>query len=292
MRKTLTCIAFMLCTLLLTMTALAHSGRTDSRGGHNKRSDGTYHYHSGGDRTIEYSSPPSSRSSPSSATSTPVIEPIYSPTSITATATPTSITITWSPVSNATGYEVSVNGQIKETTDTSVIYSGLTPNQKYSYTVRAKSGNRFSTYSSEKVVATLSAPAPEPVIANDVKSQISTITVRVNGEDVIFDQPPEIVGGRVLVPVRPVVEKIGCAVEWDGITQTVYVMESGVATSQNAVKSEHINVFVNNSLVLFPDQNPINTNGRILIPIRYVVERLGYHVDWDADNRIVDITKN
>ena len=44
--------------LLASTTAFAHSGRTDSNGGHNKTSDGTYHYHDGSDRTVEYSSPP------------------------------------------------------------------------------------------------------------------------------------------------------------------------------------------------------------------------------------------
>lgn len=55
MKAKKTIITILLCLLLilsLPMTALAHSGRTDSRGGHrdnrNKSGLGFYHYHCGG----------------------------------------------------------------------------------------------------------------------------------------------------------------------------------------------------------------------------------------------------
>ena len=40
--------------LFLPQQALAHTGGIDENGGHNKTSDGTYHYHLGGDRIVEY----------------------------------------------------------------------------------------------------------------------------------------------------------------------------------------------------------------------------------------------
>lgn len=51
--------------LSMTLTAFAHSGRTDKNNGHwkndsnGKRIPNSYHYHYGSDRTIEYQSPPS-----------------------------------------------------------------------------------------------------------------------------------------------------------------------------------------------------------------------------------------
>ena len=46
--KKLKIICFLvICSLLLTVFASAHSGRTDSRGGHYDRSTGKYHYHHG-----------------------------------------------------------------------------------------------------------------------------------------------------------------------------------------------------------------------------------------------------
>lgn len=50
--------------LVFSTSVFAHSGRTDTNGGHNKTSDGTYHYHSGSDRGTEYLSPPNSTPNP------------------------------------------------------------------------------------------------------------------------------------------------------------------------------------------------------------------------------------
>lgn len=92
--------------LLLTTSAIsafAHSGRTDSSGGHNKTSDGSYHYHSGSDRTVEYktkeaasgktTATPKPTPTPTPAP-TPVPVPIITPTlPETITATPNASTV-------------------------------------------------------------------------------------------------------------------------------------------------------------------------------------------------------
>ena len=49
----------------ITTVATAHSGRTDSSGGHNNRSTGGYHYHNSGYSTPSYSLPSYSTSSKS-----------------------------------------------------------------------------------------------------------------------------------------------------------------------------------------------------------------------------------
>lgn len=112
------------------------------------------------------------------------------------------------------------------------------------------------------------------------------VTVIVKGENVIFDQKPVIIDGRTLVPVRYVVEKLGYNVEWDGTTQTVYIKNG---TMQNlAVQGENIKVLVNNELIQF-DVAPVIINGRTLIPIRAVVEKMGCKVEWDGDLQVVYI---
>ena len=112
------------------------------------------------------------------------------------------------------------------------------------------------------------------------------VTVIVKGENVIFDQKPVIIDGRTLVPVRYVVEKLGYNVEWDGTTHTVYIKNS---TIQNlVVQGEDIKVLVNNELIQF-DVAPVIINGRTLIPIRAVVEKMGCNVEWDGDLQVVYI---
>ena len=92
----------------------------------------------------------------------------------------------------------------------------------------------------------------------------------------IFDQKPVIIDGRTLVPVRYVVEKLGYNVEWDGTSQTVYIKDS--AMQNLGVQGESIKVLVNNELIQF-DVDPVIINGRTLIPIRAVVEKIGCKVE-------------
>lgn len=112
------------------------------------------------------------------------------------------------------------------------------------------------------------------------------ITVMVKGETVQFDQKPVIMNGRTLVPVRYVVEKLGYNVEWDGSTQTVYIQNSDVENI--AVFDSNLKVVVNNELVEF-DVKPVIINGRTLIPIRAVAEKIGCTVDWDGELQVVYI---
>jgi hypothetical protein len=43
----ITLLTVLLCMHCLCVSTIAHSGRTDSKGGHHDRSDGSYHYHHG-----------------------------------------------------------------------------------------------------------------------------------------------------------------------------------------------------------------------------------------------------
>lgn len=49
------------------------------------------------------------------------------------------------------------------------------------------------------------------------------ITITVNGRVIQPDVPPQIIGGRTMVPLRAVAEALGANVEWDGNTNTVII---------------------------------------------------------------------
>lgn len=52
----------------------------------------------------------------------------------------------------------------------------------------------------------------------------------------------------------------------------------------------NIRVVVNGEKVVFPDAKPyMDSNSRILIPVRFVSEKLGAEVDWDIANQTVTI---
>jgi N-acetylmuramoyl-L-alanine amidase len=43
--------------------------------------------------------------------------------------------------------------------------------------------------------------------------------------------------------------------------------------------------------IIETDVEPINVNGRVLVPVRAVAEALGCKVDWDGDTQTVKITR-
>lgn len=49
--------------------------------------------------------------------------------------------------------------------------------------------------------------------------------------------------------------------------------------------SNLINVYVDESKVVFPDTQPIVANERILVPVRFIMEELGFEVNWDDVNK-------
>jgi hypothetical protein len=55
---------FVLCLGVGLLTSVAHSGGTDSNGGHHDRKNGGYHYHNGGRARHSYSSSSDSSSKP------------------------------------------------------------------------------------------------------------------------------------------------------------------------------------------------------------------------------------
>ena len=60
------------------------------------------------------------------------------------------------------------------------------------------------------------------------------------------------------------------------------------ALAVSAASTKDITVKVNDTVIRFPDQKPIVQNERILVPIRFVAEALGYDVEWNKqDNTAV-----
>ena len=122
---------------------------------------------------------------------------------------------------------------------------------------------------------------PVAAMAND------TITVTIDGQQVTFaDQQPTIINGRTLVPVRGVFEALGFYPTWSGSAQTatltrddyVIVITIGSAT------------FTNNSIAHELDVPAMMINGRTMLPLRAVLESVGYDLDWIGSTRTVVIT--
>ena len=136
------------------------------------------------------------------------------------------------------------------------------------------------------------ATLPVVVLAN------SDITVTVHGRQVEFPdgQGAVIIDGRVLVPIREVFEAMGFGVYWRQEAQevvlyrlntlvvipinssTFYVTSGGRYLSDGSFVRHNLDV---------PAQ--INNN-RTLVPVRHVLESVGYELDWHSATRTVIIT--
>jgi len=140
------------------------------------------------------------------------------------------------------------------------------------------------------LMVTLTVSAIGFAAFSEAAPQNQGISVLVDNVRITFDQPPVNMNGRVMVPIRYVVEQMGCSVFWDEQTQTVYINTPGIPLKRTSEKSENINVYVNNDRIFFTDQQPVNVGGRILLPVRFVAERLGHNVSWDERAQTVSIT--
>jgi hypothetical protein len=113
----------------------------------------------------------------------------------------------------------------------------------------------------------------------------NAIQVTINGELQQYEQPPVLVGDYTMVPLRAIFQALGATIEWDGETSTV-----------TAVKDETVVVLqIGNNLAevngeeIKLDQAAVLVNENTMVPVRFVSEALGAHVDWDQDTRTVII---
>ncbi len=114
------------------------------------------------------------------------------------------------------------------------------------------------------------------------------VSVTLDGDKLVFDQPPVIVNGRTLVPIRAVVEAMDGTVEWNGDTRTVKLT---LGDNTILLTIDSATAYFNNTPYTL-DVPPQIINGRTLLPIRFVAEKFNFNVDWNNDTRTVVITKS
>ncbi|MCL2047138.1 MAG: copper amine oxidase N-terminal domain-containing protein [Defluviitaleaceae bacterium] len=112
------------------------------------------------------------------------------------------------------------------------------------------------------------------------------ISVIANGIRVNFpDQAPLSVNGRTLVPVRGVFEVLGFVVEWDSGTQQVTLTRS----EDTILITLGSDTFTTNGERHALDVPAQIIGGRTMLPIRAVMESVGYNLEWDENTRTVRV---
>ncbi len=111
------------------------------------------------------------------------------------------------------------------------------------------------------------------------------VNVFLDGEMLIFDQPPIIYNDRTLVPMRAIFEAMGCEVVWDDGVINVYKDDENIMTLWVNVREMWL---PSGSVTL--DVAPMVINDRTLVPVRAITESMGAKVEWDGDLKIVYIS--
>ena len=114
------------------------------------------------------------------------------------------------------------------------------------------------------------------------------IIVIIDGERVDFldGQDPVIINNRTLVPVRGIFEQLGFDIEWNGNTRQVK-LKKGLNVVIVTIDSKTLITNGENHTLDVPAQL---INGRTMLPIRAVLDKLGYEMEWDGATSSVHIS--
>jgi Copper amine oxidase N-terminal domain/Trypsin-like peptidase domain len=116
----------------------------------------------------------------------------------------------------------------------------------------------------------------------------AAISVYINGQKQVYDQPPVAENGRTLVPLRGIFESLGADVKWDSKTNKITATkEDTVVTLTIGSKTTYINGV--KTLIDVPAKV---INNRTLVPLRFVSEAFNAEVKWDGAKMLVNITYN
>ncbi len=109
--------------------------------------------------------------------------------------------------------------------------------------------------------------------------------LRFNGKAVETDVLPVIENGRTLVPIRVISELLEAPVVWNGDDKTVFIEKDSVEIK---LAIDNTNAIVNNEAYSLEVPAKI-INNRTMVPLRFIIDVLGLKVEWNNQNRTVDV---
>jgi Copper amine oxidase N-terminal domain len=123
-------------------------------------------------------------------------------------------------------------------------------------------------------------------ILNTAAAFSQSITVYVDGKPVAFaNTTPQKMDGRVLVPLRGVLEEIGADINWNEATQTV---KARMGERNLELRLGSRSALVNGQSVALRVP-AMRIGGSTMVPLRFIGEALGASVDWSESQQRVSI---
>ncbi len=120
----------------------------------------------------------------------------------------------------------------------------------------------------------------------------SAVRVFVDGNEIVSDKIPVIRNSITLAPIRPVAEACGINVGWEDETSEVILSHDFLTVTLSVGQSEMkvYNSAIDELDTVSLDQAPIIIDSSTYIALRPALEALGARVDWDGENRHINVT--
>lgn len=116
--------------------------------------------------------------------------------------------------------------------------------------------------------------------------RVGDATLQINGSPVTVE-PPYVVGGTTLVPLRVITEAFGATVDWKQESQTAVLQFEGICISVQ-IGSKTALVNGREELLL---EAPENKNGNTMVPLRFISQTFGATVDYEHETQKITVTK-
>ena len=111
------------------------------------------------------------------------------------------------------------------------------------------------------------------------------IKVYVNGIQVQFDVPPQVINDRTFVPMRAIFEAMGMIVSWDELSQSIHAYTSDhdfiIPIGNNTIQIDNREVNIDVPAQIVDD--------RTLIPIRIISDNFRSLITWTDEEKTVEI---
>ena len=126
-------------------------------------------------------------------------------------------------------------------------------------------------------VLSMAAPLMAAEAAEHIVLVVGESEMMVDGTPVsVEDAVPVNNGGRVYIPLRAVAEAFGAEVDYDGATGDITITNGASTVIMNTLASVYT---VNGSLKWMDIAPYVNSEGRTMVPVRFVSDGLGYGVE-------------
>lgn len=138
------------------------------------------------------------------------------------------------------------------------------------------------------IAANASSVSRNEIVFDNINyERSSSIRVFIDARQIYFDSNPQIINGRVLVPMNSIFSEFGLSVSWDNDTKTAigenreYQIQFTIGESIAIINGQEQSLDVPARII----------NGRTMIPLRFLSENMGYNVVWIQESNIILLSR-